>query len=188
MNVSLCFQRLRKLKERLISINSVVSGTTLGHEVEALEDIIQFIAKTQFTNIILVIGHPESFTDIELPTTGFFGCDTLAMCSINPSKFESSLLKKYFLPPDSNGRFFSEKEAYEIPFSWLCDRYYPTCDKMYKYRKAIFMEGLVSNDNLTEYGHKGVKEGLLSWLHRFYLTAQFGDPSNQKERKGDGNE
>jgi hypothetical protein len=190
MNVSLCFQRLRKLKDRLITINTVVKGNSLEQEIEALNKIIIDMGRMQFTNIMLVIGHPESFADIELPTVGIQDDSgtILAMCSINPSKFEISLIRKYFLLQDSKGWSFTEKDIYDIPFSWLCDRYYPTCDKQYKHRKAIYMEGLVSNENITEYGHKGIKEGLLSWLHKFYTVTPMGEPQNQETGKENSDE
>jgi hypothetical protein len=113
----------------------------------------------------MIIGHPESFADIELPKWEIDHSTTIMIC-IDPSKFVISLLRKYFRPEGS-----PDHEVDVGPLGCLCDWYYVTCDKQYKYRKAFYLEGLISNDDLTEFGRKGINSRLKKWLVDFYKTA-----------------
>jgi len=180
MDIVSCLKNIQNLKQRLKNISTVVGDKNLGNEITALDCLIEETAKTKFTTVIMIIGHPESFTDIELPKWNIDHSTTIMVC-IDPSKFVISLLRKYFKPEGSP----SHEVGVGGPLGCLCDRYYETCDKQYKYRRALYLEGLISNDDLTEFGRKGINSRLKKWLVDFYKTTSIVRLSSNQKKEGE---
>ena len=181
MDIVLCLKSILSLKQRLNNISTVIGDDKLANETAALDCLIDEVRKTKFTSVIMVVGHPESFTDIEMPKWEIDNCTTI-MIFIDPSKFVISLLRRYFRPEGAP----SHEVEKGGPLGCLCDRYYATCDRQYKYRRAYYMEGLISNDDLTEFGRKGINSRLKKWLVDFYKTASIVRlSSNQGKKEGE---
>jgi hypothetical protein len=160
--------RLRRLKRRLESIVGITESNEdipkdLLDESECLQWAIDNIVTTNFSQVVLIVGHPLSFDNIEVQN---FKIDNniAAAVEFNPSKFEISLLRKYFKPENATGR----KIPLELPDYMIGEEYYATRDKLNQDQVAFYVEGLVHNEHLTEFGKHGVRAKLRKWLIDLY--------------------
>lgn len=160
--------RLRRLKRRLESIvgvaeSSDVISNDLLDELECLQWAMDNIVSTNFTHIALIVGHPLSFDNVEIQN---FKIDDniAATVEFNPSKFEISLLRKYFRPESATGR----KIPIDLPDYLICEEYYATRDKLNQDQVAFYVEGLIHNEHLAEFGKRGARAKLRKWLIDLY--------------------
>jgi hypothetical protein len=160
---------LMTLRQRI----SVISGSKdvsieiamkLVKDLDSINWAIDELLKVHFTPILLVVGQQGSL-DFNMPKIRYNDLDMII--SIDPTKVEVALCRKYLIPENFDG---TKLALTELPQYLICDRYWASEEKFRPECKAAYMEGYIIKDSLEEIGRRGVKQDLRKWLVNLILS------------------